>query len=170
MIKCLRRCQQRCSGTAQVSRVGRFVRYLCQVVFIRTRMRPICCLGCKPSPSSQQVFCAVLCVTVSAWLGWGEIADCFEFSQYTGYSSAQLSWTNACAHTQKLNTHALCMWVSTCKRTKALRKLHLFLPERLLKGLQSLGHTFIPYFTASQCSVTTHWSNISCADYNTERY
>lgn len=81
MIKCLRQCQQRCSGTVQVSRALYFVRYLCRVVFIRARMRPICCLGCQPSPSSQQVLCTVLCVTVSAWLVLGEVADCFEFAQ-----------------------------------------------------------------------------------------
>lgn len=103
MIKCLSQCQQDCSGTEQVSRAVRFVRYLCQVVFIRAWMRPICRLGCQPSPSSQQVFCAVLCVTVSARLVLGEVADCFEFAQYTEYSSAQHSGTNACIH--KLATH-----------------------------------------------------------------
>lgn len=89
MIKCLCQCQKHCNGTVRVSRVVRFVRYLCQVVFIRARMRPICCLGCQPSPSSQQVFCTVLCVTVSAWLVLGEVADCFEFAQYTEHHSAE---------------------------------------------------------------------------------
>lgn len=147
MIKCLSQCQQHCTGTAQVSRVVRFVRYLCQVVFIRARMRPICRLGCQPSPSSQQVFCAVLCVTVSARLVLGEVADCFEFAQYTEYSTAQLNkrlYTNR-SLPHKCNaqgyTHAL-----TCAYMKAYTHT-LFLPERLLTGWPSAGHVFIPSFT-----------------------
>lgn len=50
---------------------------------LRARTRPICRLGCLPSPSSQQVFCAVLCVTVSARLVLGEVADCFGFTRHT---------------------------------------------------------------------------------------
>lgn len=99
LIKSFRQCQQRCGGMAPISRVLRFVRYLCQVVFIRARMRPICRLGCPPPPSSRQVFCAVLCVTVGAWLLSGEVADCFRFSQNTEWSSAQLMWINTCART-----------------------------------------------------------------------
>lgn len=88
MFTFLHQCQCCCSGMAEVSRVVRFVWYLCLVVFIRARMGPICCLGCQPSPSSQQVFCAVLCVTVSALLDLGDVADCFEFP--TVRSSTQL--------------------------------------------------------------------------------
>lgn len=56
---------------------------------LRARMGPICRLGCQPSPSSQQVFCAVLCVTVSARASFGrgwQIA--FEFETST-LSTAQ---------------------------------------------------------------------------------
>lgn len=35
MIKCLRQCQRRCGRAARVSGAVRFVRYLCQVVFIK---------------------------------------------------------------------------------------------------------------------------------------
>lgn len=142
MIKCLSQCQQHCGGTAQVSRAVRFVRYLCQVVFIRARMRPICRLGCQPSPSSQQVFCAVLCVTVSARLVLGEVADCFEFAQYTEYSSAQhRSAQQMPVHTQKLGTHMH----STCACMKALT--HAFHVRSVADRWASAGHVFIPSLT-----------------------
>ncbi len=63
-------------------------------------MRPICCLGCQPPPSSQQVLCAVLCVTVGARLVLREVADCFEFSQCI---AAQHS--SACTHTHTRVKH-----------------------------------------------------------------
>lgn len=88
MITC--QSQRRCSRTLQVSGAVRFVRYLCLVVFIRARMRPICRLGCQPSPSSQQVFCAVLCAAVSAPLvrEMGQIV--LNFPQSTARHSQRL--------------------------------------------------------------------------------
>lgn len=122
MIKRLRQCQPRCSGTARSSGAARFVRCLCQVVFIRARMRPICCLGCQPSPSSQQVLCAVLCVTVSARLVLREVADCFEFSQC---SSTQLGlYTHPHICKVQVCTHAL---VCACWKALALTHTHTHL-------------------------------------------
>ena len=94
---------------------------------LRARTRPICRLGCQPSPSSQQVFCAVLCVTVSARLVLGEVADCFGF--HPAHSSAKQ------------------MPKRTCSAEARLKGL----PTRR----QSAGHVFIPIMR-SQTSFTDY--------------
>ncbi len=171
MIKCLRQCQQHCGGTAWVSRAVRFVLYLCQVVFIRAKMRPICRLGCQPSPSSQQVFCAVLCVTVSARLVLGEVADCFEFSQYTEHSSAQLRWTNACTHTETCTSLRAYTHVFMCACEKALAHTHTHFP--FLKGCWQDGNLQVvrlSHLSLPDNGSVTHWSHTSCTDYNIASY
>lgn len=112
---------KRCSGTAQVSRAARFVRYLCQVVFIRARIRPICRLGCQPSPSSQQVFCAVpLCYSQRlARFGrrWQIALDSPSTQSTAQHSSAE----QTLVHTQKLNTH-ICN-AQVCAHTHMLSRV-----------------------------------------------
>lgn len=168
MIICLSQCQQHCSGTAQVSRVVRFVRYLCQVVLIRARMKPICRIGCQPSPSSQQVFCAVLCVTVSARLVLGEVADCFEFAQYTEYSSAQLSWTNAYTQTEAYHTNVMHKNTHMHSRVHIWKLTHTFLAwkvaDRMDLQVTSLSHLSQPD------NVLSHWSHTSSSDNDIAKY
>ena len=116
MIKCLRQCQRRCGR----ERHGSPERSVLSDIYVRlsslrARTRPICRLGCQPSPSSQQVFCAVLCVTVSARLVLGEVADCFGFTRHTALH-------NKCSNAHAMQKHA---W-RVCRQHGNLRG-HVFI-------------------------------------------